>query len=854
MCQLRMLSPTGKCHTFGAGGDGFVPGEGVGAVLLKPLAAALRDRDHIYAVIKGSAVNHGGTTNGYTVPNPNAQALLIGEALKQAGIDPRTLSYVEAHGTGTSLGDPIEIAGLTKAFAGFSQDKQYCAIGSAKANIGHLEAAAGIAGLTRVILQMKHRKLVPSLHSSPANPNIDFPNSPFYVQAGLTPWQQPVIGEQGEEKQYPRRAAVSSFGAGGANAHVVLEEWTGTPEETGFTVPQTLSPHLICLSATNAERLNAYAGKLAAFLEETTSPGTDGALSGEALRCRVQNDLIDIAAAVRQVERDTLEANEELTEYGFDTVSLAAFIRRLQETYDIELAADLERGSTSIAGLTAYLCQAGIHRDALKRFYGQENVKEETSPRVNRTEPGPGLANIAYTLHVGREPREERLALVVPDLEALKEKLGRYCRGEEEIEQCYRGSVKTGKGKVDFLLAGEDGQEILENLLSKRKLNKLAQLWTLGAEIPWEPLYREMIPAPHRVALPTYPFSGARYWIPEALYSSPSASPSFLHPLLGMNTSTLREQRFTTWLTGSEFYLAHHVVAARKVLPGVAYLEMARAAGEIAAEARVCKIKNMIWAKPIILNGHPLEVHTGLYPGQEAGLVEIQVSTNGETGHSLAHARAKLVLANPRENSRGEERLDKEAIKNRCPRQISGEECYRLFHEAGLHYGPAFKPIRVLYTNGNEVLGVLELPMECREGFERREFILHPALMDGALQTVIGLRENIAAAPGQPYLPFAVAEVEIIKPLTERCYVYTAPAAERQESHGVKTFNIKLADETGQVVVRLTRFSIRESVTPAQPGKKIEADPLLKILTGVRSGELEVAAADRMLDSVYGKK
>jgi len=195
-------------------------------VLLKPLRDAIADGDHIYAVIKGTAVNNDGKTFGYSVPNPVAQTEVIRQALEVAHVHPRTVSYVEAHGTGTKLGDPIEIAGLSDAYKEYTSEKQYCAIGSVKSNIGHLEAAAGISQITKVILQMKHKKLVPSLlHTSKLNPNIDFEKTPFFVQQSLGDWQQPVLHVNGKMTVYPRRAGISSFGAGGVNAHVVLEEY-----------------------------------------------------------------------------------------------------------------------------------------------------------------------------------------------------------------------------------------------------------------------------------------------------------------------------------------------------------------------------------------------------------------------------------------------------------------------------------------------------------------------------------------------------------------------------------------------------------------------------------------------------
>src|SRR5262249_38780259 len=158
------------CQSFGEGGDGYIPGEGVGVVVLKRLVEAKRDGDHIYGIIRGSALTHGGKTNGYTVPNPQAQSSAIARAPAEAEIDARHISYIEAHGTGTRLGDPIEIAALSKAFEQHTQEKGYCRIGSVKSNIGHCESAAGIAGLSKVLLQMQHRQIVPSLHSGQLNP------------------------------------------------------------------------------------------------------------------------------------------------------------------------------------------------------------------------------------------------------------------------------------------------------------------------------------------------------------------------------------------------------------------------------------------------------------------------------------------------------------------------------------------------------------------------------------------------------------------------------------------------------------------------------------------------------------
>jgi len=209
-----IFSRDGHCKPFSDQASGTVSGNGCGVVVLKPLEDALRDGDHIYAVIKGSAINNDGTDKvGYTAPSISGQAGVIREALRTSGVNPEDIAYVEAHGTGTSLGDPIEIEALKQAWN--TERKGYCAIGSVKANIGHLDAAAGVAGFIKAVLILYHRTVPPQIHFERPNPNIHFADSPFYVATQATP-----IGGDGRVL----RAAVSSFGIGGTNAHIILEQ------------------------------------------------------------------------------------------------------------------------------------------------------------------------------------------------------------------------------------------------------------------------------------------------------------------------------------------------------------------------------------------------------------------------------------------------------------------------------------------------------------------------------------------------------------------------------------------------------------------------------------------------------
>ncbi|WP_115460544.1 SDR family NAD(P)-dependent oxidoreductase, partial [Enterobacillus tribolii] len=249
-----MLSQGGRCRTFSAQADGYVRGEGVGMLLLKPLSAAERDGDHIYGVIRGTAQNHGGRATSLTAPNPQAQARLIEKAMRQAGIAPESVGYIEAHGTGTALGDPVEIDALKQAFGNLASDRALpiagCGLGTIKSNIGHLELAAGVAGVIKVLLQLRHRQLVPSINSEPRNPHITLEGQPFYVVDQGRPWAAAV---DNAGKTLPRRAGVSSFGFGGVNAHVVLEEYQAAPA----TKPSASGPVIVVLSARSKAQLDA---------------------------------------------------------------------------------------------------------------------------------------------------------------------------------------------------------------------------------------------------------------------------------------------------------------------------------------------------------------------------------------------------------------------------------------------------------------------------------------------------------------------------------------------------------------------------------------------------------------------
>jgi acyl transferase domain-containing protein len=250
-----ILSPDGHCRTFDASGQGTVVGNGVALVVLKRLAEAIADGDHIRAVIRGTALNNDGSMKvGFGAPSVEGQAQAIAMAHAMAGIDPDRISYVEAHGTATILGDPIEFGALNKVFSARTSRKQYCAMGSLKSNVGHLSSAAGAAGLIKTVLALEHEAIPPSLHFKTPNPHINFADSPFYVNTQLSPWKASAR---------PRLAGVSSFGVGGTNAHVVVEEAPVIRSE-----PSRKPAQLLALSARSTPALEAATDRLGEHLEK----------------------------------------------------------------------------------------------------------------------------------------------------------------------------------------------------------------------------------------------------------------------------------------------------------------------------------------------------------------------------------------------------------------------------------------------------------------------------------------------------------------------------------------------------------------------------------------------------------
>ena len=351
-----VVSPDGRVRAFDANANGTVFGSGGGIIVLKRLADALANGDTIHAVIKGSAVNNDGSEKaGYTAPSVNSQADAVVEALANAGIDAESISYVEAHGSGTPVGDPIEITALTKAFRTFTQRSGYCAIGSVKTNIGHLDAAAGIAGIIKTVLALQHRQLLPSLHYNAPNPEINFSATPFYVNTQLVPWAS----------LSPRRAGVMSTGMGGTNAHVVLEE----APPLGAVANSDL-PHLLVLSAKNAAALDEgiletmakdpgarieslHASRKAAASRTKPAPPVAsvplGFENNGAQLDEVQSELVELWEAAFAIQ--PIGVDQNFFELGGDSLLAARLFPQMEKAFRMDLPLAMLLGAPTIRQL-----------------------------------------------------------------------------------------------------------------------------------------------------------------------------------------------------------------------------------------------------------------------------------------------------------------------------------------------------------------------------------------------------------------------------------------------------------------------------------------------------------------------
>ena len=536
--QGMIFSPDGRCRAFDAKAQGTIVGSGIGIVVLKRLKDALSDGDWIHAVIKGTSLNNdGGLKASYTAPSVDGQASVISEAQMMAGCEADTITYVETHGTGTPLGDPIEFKALTRAFSLGTKRMGHCAIGSVKTNVGHLDVAAGMAGLIKTCLMLEHKRLVPSLHFEEPNPEINFDDSPFYVNTTLKQW---------DTDQIPRRAGVSSFGIGGTNAHIVLEEPPPRPAPSSDQGCQ-----LLILSARSAKALDRTTNEFARHLKQHTELDLGdvaytlsvGRRAYEHRLAVVCSDNRDAALTLTlgdddRILRGQIESGPRDVAFAFSDCSpgdgarllelcraLSVFrniVEQIVRLPNSDFAADPgfpDSGNTRASFIWQY---------ALARLWMSWNVRP-------RTLAGAGVGALVAECLAGRLPLAAALDrahacgedTVAAGASASTKRLFSLSGATGSwLESSGAGARPTAIGLLEDAATSDTHIVISPNQISllvepagkkgavsclEALLRRVGQLWTRGVDVEWSAVYSDQ--SRGRVPLPPRPFERKRYWI-----------------------------------------------------------------------------------------------------------------------------------------------------------------------------------------------------------------------------------------------------------------------------------------------------------------------------------------------------
>lgn len=741
-----MLSKDGKCKTFDASADGYVRGEGVGAILMKPLSQARKDGDMIYAIIRGSAVNHNGKSNTLTSPSKKAQEEVLLKAYEDAGIDGTQVTYCEAHGTGTSLGDPIEINALKSAFEkmykkkkkSFGQTGKQIGVGSVKSNIGHLEAASGIAGIIKVVLAMKNGIIPGNPHFQNLNPYIELQETPFYIAKDTKKWER-LKDENG--KEIPRIAGVSSFGFGGMNAHIVIEEEMHSREAE----PIKLDTYVVPVSARERETLKEYVKQILDSVKYNEHNLTD-TKSIMDWKMEIKAELANIL----DIDLGELEDSDNLLELGWDPIKLNQFRQQLTSKYPELSWNDNIIGDSTVAGLIEALADKN-YRDICKLGKQQCGYSREFN-----------LANIAYTMQNGRDAFSNRVAFVVHTMEEFIMAMEQFLEGRE--------------GKYYYHEVNEtvDDEQAIVFLESQ----KAAEAWCKGRKVDWNSLYGNNKPI--RISLPTYPFKKERHWL-TPLEKNCQTVKNVKAECVAAN---MDESCFE--VKKQALFMSHHKVNGKETLPGVVYLSLAYQTLVASDSQPVSGLQDVVWLKPC-QDDTMLNINIG-----KNNTVKIQ--SDNETGKETFMVCQKGV------KKQEAEVITISDFKENSRFQLNNKQVYRWFKDTGIEYGPLFQSVQTVWDGKDACLSYLESDREYQGIADL--FAWNPSIMDGALQTLAILHTGYQAEAKEVQLPYAVDEVLYYKEIPEQAYALVKRA-------GNQKYNVSILDVNGEVCIYLKEVAVR---------------------------------------------
>ena len=765
LCRMRAMSADGRCKSFDAGADGYVRGEGCGIVVLKRLSDALADGDRIYAVIRGSAVNHDGRSNGLTAPNGTAQKTLIREALDAAGVAPRQIQYVEAHGTGTSLGDPIEAIALGEVLCGDRSEPLL--VGSVKSNFGHLESAAGVAALMKTVLSLHHGAIPPSLHFRDPNPHIPWDRLPISVPVSLTDWS----------RAENRFAGVSSFGMSGTNVHVILEEAPRAAVETdGINV--------LTLSASTEEALEALAAKYAALAPTSLRDLCDTSNRGRKHfdhRLGVAADSVDSLISKLKAARpasarckrpriaflfpgqgtqvaDDIQAKlfafevelanrwiswggrpDAVIGHSVGEYSAACVAGVFSVDDGAKLVAERERLMNAVperGAMAAIFADAGDVREAIKNIdvsiaalngshvviSGRTNDVRAVAERFESR-----LLKVANAFHSSLmdpmldafEAAAARTTLHRPSIHFVSALTGDAADVELTTASYWRRHVRQPVRFADALKAVNAdvfieigpqstligmARHVIDDALmlpSDPPADALAALYERGVDIDWPAIQQKA----RTVSLPTYPFQRRRFWIAKSrarVQRGPRRIPFS------------NETHFEFALT-EHSYLKDHRLGDAIIVPAGAFLAMAL------ENLDAMTLRDVTFLQPLIVEDnvtlHLVASENAFRFGTERG------------GEWITHCTGSY---------------ERGATQSDATRPPFDGEPVEAKTDAGFDIGSSFRWMRNVRRNGNAVACRMEPPPVAED------FRFHPGLIDSCLRMLsIGLEERPRPVPRQ---------------------------------------------------------------------------------------------------------
>ncbi|MBE9077338.1 type I polyketide synthase [Romeria aff. gracilis LEGE 07310] len=846
LTKLKALSPDGRCKAFDASANGYVRSEGAGCVVLKPLSQALADGDPVYATIRGSAINHDGRSKGLTVPYGPSQSAVVRDALTKAKVCPGEVSYIEAHGTGTGLGDPIEVMALAEVLKEQRRTDSVCALGAVKSNIGHLEAAAGIASLIKVVLSLKHGQIPPSLHFQQANPHIPFEQLPLRVQTALTLWPK----TSGLAK-----AGVSAFGFAGTNAHVVLEQ---APAEIPCSSPSK-EAYLLPLSAHTPEALQALVQSYGNWLKKNPDVSLkDLCYTASARRTHHKYRLALVAHSLEDLQQRLSRLDEVpdspikrrspkvafvFTGDGAQWLGMGQTLLQSEPVFRgmiqdcdalirdyadwsllAELTADREQSrlpEAAIAQPTIFAIQVALAH--LWRHWGIEP----------KAVVGHGLGEIAAAYVAGRLRLRDAVRLVCdraqsPDAfittierryELYPAKLPLFSTAaadwitETDITAAHWGQTLTAPNDLASTLAAltEAGYATLLEISPTPQLSDatdslrpdqperatllaaLGRLYTQGQPIHWAGLFS---PGCRVLPLPLFPWQRDRYWVEKTAKAKVVTNPG--HPLIGQPVPlAIEDTVFTAQLSlAQQPWLGGHRVSGLAVLPGAAFLEMALAAA--AQTPGRCLKAVSIQAAMVLPESDRRQVQMIVSPTGEFRIVSADASSESQTDW-VQHAAGTLAPA-----AAVTPALTLAAAQAGCTESVDCQAYYQQLRSRGLEYGDSFQGLQQLWRQGNQALARVQLP-EVVPANTADAYQLHPVLMDAGFQLLFATLPDDGE---ETYLPVGVGQLQLLQPVRSPIWIH-GKIHSAEAGQPIRRADLHIFDQAGQCLARLQDLQVR---------------------------------------------